>query len=81
VPHEQVLLLADSALYHAKGSGRNRAVGLLPAGETVHGESAVTGVFGNGILASAVTTVGPQVEEISKDESTPTKIAVASGAN
>jgi len=81
VPHEQVLLLADSGLYHAKGSGRNRAVGLLPAGETIHGESIVTGVFGNGILASAVTTLGPHVEEISKDESTPAKIAVASGAS
>jgi diguanylate cyclase (GGDEF)-like protein len=81
VPHEQVLLLADAALYHAKASGRNRAVGLLPTGETVHGESAVAGVFGNGVLASAVATVGPEVEEISKPDATPVKIAVASGAN
>jgi len=37
VSHEQVLGLADYALYQAKDSGRNRAVGLLPEGETLRG--------------------------------------------
>jgi diguanylate cyclase (GGDEF)-like protein len=68
VAHEQVLLLADSALYQAKASGRNRGVGLLPAGEIVHGETVATAVHVNGISASAVITLGPRIEEISKSD-------------
>ena len=38
VPHDQVLMLADYALYLAKGRGRNQAVGLRPAGGTADGQ-------------------------------------------
>ncbi len=62
--HNQVLTVADYALYHAKGLGRNRAVGLLPDG----GESLL---YVDGIPASAITVVGP---------SQPREIAVAASA-
>jgi diguanylate cyclase (GGDEF)-like protein len=83
VPHEQVLMLADYALYQAKGSGRNRAVGLLPAGETVRGGTVTPTIYINGIPASVVTTSGPQAEEISAPDQTipPAKTAAASAAN
>lgn len=62
VPYDQVLVLADYALYQAKGSGRNRAVGLLPAGN-VHDVTAVSPIYINGIPASPVTTLGPGGEQ------------------
>lgn len=62
VPYDQVLVLADYALYQAKGSGRNRAVGLLPAGN-VHDVTAVSPIYINGIPASPVTTLGPGCEQ------------------
>ncbi len=65
VSHEQVLMLADYALYQAKGAGRNRAVGLLPAGETVRGGIVTPTIYINGIPASQITTEGPHVKEIS----------------
>jgi hypothetical protein len=83
VPHDQVLVLADYALYQAKGSGRNRAVGLLPAGETVRGETVDATIYINGIPASPVTTVGPHVEENSapKQATTPAKTSAASATS
>jgi hypothetical protein len=63
VSHEQVLGLADCALYQAKGSGRNRAVGLLPEGETVRGGTVASTIYINGIPASAVTTPGPRLQD------------------
>jgi diguanylate cyclase (GGDEF)-like protein len=77
VAHEQVLLLADSALYQAKGSGKNRGVGLLPAGEIVHGDSVATAVYVNGISACAVVTLGPRIEEICKPDATPANTIAA----
>jgi diguanylate cyclase (GGDEF)-like protein len=65
VSHEQVLVLADYALYQAKGSGKNRAVGLLPAGETVRGGTVAPTIYINGIPTSPVTTEGPRFEDIS----------------
>jgi len=63
VAHEQVLTLADFALYQAKGSGRNRAVGLLPPGQTVRDGSVAPTIYINGIPATPVTTLGPNVEQ------------------
>jgi diguanylate cyclase (GGDEF)-like protein len=76
LPHEQVLLLADFALYQAKGSGRNCAVGLLAAGETVRGGAIAPTIYINGIPTSPVTTKGPEIE-ISADGHTPDKSASA----
>jgi len=80
VSHEEVLVLADYALYQAKGSGRNLAVGLLPAGETVRGGTVAPTVYINGIPASPVTTPGPYIEVISAPDptTTPAKTAAAS---
>jgi hypothetical protein len=83
VSHEQVFMLADYALYQAKGSGRNRAVGLLPAGKTVRGGTVAPTVYINGIPASAVTSPGPRVEEISAPDQATTlaKTAAASATS
>ncbi len=83
VAHEQVLVLADYALYQAKGSGRNRAVGLLPEGETVRGGTVAPTIYINGIPASPVTTPGPHIEQTSEPDQTTTlaKAAAASAAN
>ena len=83
VSHDQVLVLADYALYQAKGSGRNRAVGLLPEGETVRGGTVAPTIYINGIPASPVTTLGPHIEEASgpSQTTTPDKAAAASTTN
>ncbi|MGO9404720.1 MAG: GGDEF domain-containing protein [Terriglobales bacterium] len=80
VSHDQVLVLADFALYQAKGSGRNRAVGLLPAGQTVRAGTVAPTIYINGIPASPVSTSGPPVEEGSTPDpdTTPTNTAAAS---
>jgi diguanylate cyclase (GGDEF)-like protein len=80
VPHEQVLTLSDFALYQAKGSGRNRAVGLLAEGETVRGGTVTPTIYINGIPSSPITTVGPYVEEdsLSQQTTTPPKSSAAS---
>ena len=72
VAHEQVLVLSDYALYQAKGSGRNRAVGLLPEGETVRGGTVAPTIYINGIPASPVTTSGPHIEGASAPDETTT---------
>jgi diguanylate cyclase (GGDEF)-like protein len=82
VSHEQVLLLADYALYQAKGSGRNRAVGLLPAGEGVRGGTTGQTIYIDGIPASPVTTIGPHCDSVSSPTSaaTPVKSVAASAS-
>ena len=81
VSHEQVLVLADYALYQAKGSGRNRAVGLLPAGKTVRGGTVAPTIYINGIPASPVTTLGPQGAEAGAPAVPPAKTASASATS
>jgi hypothetical protein len=83
VAHEQVLVLSDYALYQAKGSGRNRAVGLLPEGETVRGGTVAQTIYINGIPASPVTTPGPHVEEAAgpDETTTPDKTKAASASS
>jgi len=85
VSHEQVLVLADFALYQAKGTGRNRSVGLLPPGETVRGGTVASTIYINGIPASPITTPGPGslLDEISAPDqtTTPANTAAASGTN
>ena len=81
VSHDQVLVLADFALYQAKGSGRNRAVGLLPAGQTVRAGTVAPTIYINGIPASPVTTPGPLLDDSSAPDqnTTPASTAAASG--
>jgi len=85
VAHEQVLVLSDYALYQAKGSGRNRAVGLLPEGETVRDGTVAPAIYINGIPASPVTTPGPNIEgAAAPDETTtpaPAKTSAASASS
>jgi hypothetical protein len=83
VAHEQVLVLSDYALYQAKGLGRNRAVGLLPAGETVRGGIVAPAIFINGIAASPVITLGPHIEGVSaaNQTTTPDKTNAASASS
>ncbi|MBZ5616364.1 MAG: GGDEF domain-containing protein [Acidobacteriia bacterium] len=81
VSHDQILVLADFALYQAKGSGRNRAVGLLPAGETVRAGTAAPTIYINGIPASPVTTPGPSLEPITAPgPTTPSANTIAASA-
>lgn len=80
VPHEQVLQLADAALYQAKGSGRNRAVGVMPAGQIL-GDCAATTAHVNGILASSVITLGPPSEKNCTPAAKYPRIAAASSTN
>jgi diguanylate cyclase (GGDEF) domain len=65
VPHDQVLVLADYALYQAKGCGRNQAVGLRSAGGITDGTTDPRTVFVNGIPATPITTTGPEADGIS----------------
>jgi diguanylate cyclase (GGDEF)-like protein len=57
--HQQVLLLADYALYKAKSRGRNQAIGLMAAGETVRDAPALSTIYVNGTPTSPITTLGP----------------------
>jgi diguanylate cyclase (GGDEF)-like protein len=80
VSHDQVLVLADFALYQAKGTGRNRAVGLLPAGQTVRAGTVASTIYINGIPASPVSTSGPLLDEISSTDQTPTPTSTAAAS-
>lgn len=83
VAHDQILVLADFALYQAKGGGRNQAVGLLPEGETVRGGTAAATIYINGIPTSPVTTLGPPIAHPSDPDQTsaPAQAAAASTMN
>lgn len=65
ISHDQVLVLADYALYQAKGSGRNRAVGVLPPSSTAGGGTETSPIVINGIPTFPITTLGPGSEQAS----------------
>jgi diguanylate cyclase (GGDEF)-like protein len=81
VPYEQVLALADYALYQAKGLGRNLAVGLLPAGKIVLGGILSPTVFINGVPTSMVTIPGPARSEGIPNADRPTNPARAAAVS
>jgi diguanylate cyclase (GGDEF)-like protein len=56
---DEVIAIADQALYQAKKAGKNRAVGLLPVDST-SGAGDVVGV--DGLSATRVVTAGPQAD-------------------
>jgi diguanylate cyclase (GGDEF)-like protein len=58
--HTQVLALADRALYTAKNSGRNRAIGLLAPGDAVRNSEAGASFQVDGTAVVPVTVVGPR---------------------
>jgi diguanylate cyclase (GGDEF)-like protein len=61
VPYTTVLRLADDALYQAKKSGKNQAIGMLPR-EAEHGSNAPAPIEQGDapILTRTLTTRGPQ---------------------
>jgi diguanylate cyclase (GGDEF)-like protein len=63
VQHDEVIAKADEALYQAKKAGKNRAVGLLPIGETSNPANVTEITCVDRVSAATVVTVGPQVEE------------------
>lgn len=80
VSHEQVLLLADSALYQAKDAGRNQAVGLVPASENVDGECGASTTYVNEIAAVRLTTPGPYIKETSMPDEAPASARTAAAS-
>ena len=80
VTHEQILGLTDYALYQAKGSGRNRAVGLLPEGETVSGGTVEAAIHIHGISASPVITTGPIIDGIAEAGETTSRLRIATAS-
>ncbi len=58
VGYEEVLTMADRGLIRAKQSGKNLAVGMLPAGSK--SSAATTGVLTDGLQVSVLAVAGPQ---------------------
>jgi len=59
VSYEEVLTLADRALNQAKQSGKNRAVGMLPAAGRVPATT-VSGLHSNGLQVDVLAIAGPR---------------------
>jgi diguanylate cyclase (GGDEF)-like protein len=59
VSHEEVLTLADRALHQAKQSGRNRAVGMLPAAGKLPAAT-IDGLHSTGLQVDILATAGPR---------------------
>jgi hypothetical protein len=58
VSYEEVLTLADRGLNRAKQSGKNLAVGMLPAGKLPSAEGEK--IFSNGLQVNVLAIAGPQ---------------------
>jgi diguanylate cyclase (GGDEF)-like protein len=80
VPYDQVLVLADYALYQAKGCGRNQAVGLRSVSGIADGATDPCTVFVNGIPASPMTKTGPETGEISSPGNNPAQAKSAAAS-
>jgi diguanylate cyclase (GGDEF)-like protein len=59
VGYDEVLILADRALNRAKQSGRNRAVGMLPAAGKLPATT-VPGLHSNPLQVDVLAVAGPQ---------------------
>jgi diguanylate cyclase (GGDEF)-like protein len=58
VTYEEVLTLADRGLHHAKQSGKNRAVGMMPASGKVP-STTVAGLHSNSLNVDVLAVAGP----------------------
>jgi predicted signal transduction protein with EAL and GGDEF domain len=66
---EEVIELADAALYRAKAAGRNRGIGILPTDSTAVVPSTITLrnlKEDNGALTRAITVLQPETDETSQ---------------
>ncbi len=58
ISYEEVLTLADRGLHQAKQSGKNRAIGILPAAGK-HPSATVEGLHTNGLQVDVLAVAGP----------------------
>ena len=80
VRYEKVLQLADSALYEAKKSGRNQAIGMLPSDDHLPGSLELTSgsSLAETLRAKTVHTPGPKISRAEPDVTPPAKTLAAS---
>jgi len=83
VRYDKVLQLADSALYEAKKSGRNQAIGMLPSDDHLPGslELGSGGSLTETLRAKTVHTQGPRIPDAAESGSAPSPKALAASEN
>jgi len=78
VSYEQVLGFADQALYQAKHSGRNRAIGMLPADNDSGTHGSDPTMAQEGPTTETLVTLGPIVPlEVWPDKPTDARMSLA----
>ena len=79
VRYEKVLQLADSALYEAKRSGRNQAIGMLPSDDHLPGSLELTSgsSLAETLRAKTVHTPGPKIPGAEPGVTPPVKTLAA----